>query len=152
MNTPAAFVDEPTVPIPRALIDALDHSGTTDPSELPLSVWVPAQTSAAAQRKGLYVPDTTAHPAKMLPAVAAHAIRHYTRPGELVFDPMAGAGTTLVEALDAARRVVGVEYEPHWVAVTPSREPESSGIKTGVVRIAWIVNGSIGGKATEPRY
>ncbi|UQS26019.1 site-specific DNA-methyltransferase [Amycolatopsis thermalba] len=121
MNTSAAHPDEPTVPIPRALIDAIDtatdHAAETDPGELPLSVWVTAQTSPAAQRKGRYVPDTTAHPAKMLPAVAAHAIRHYTRPGDLVFDPMAGAGTTLVEALDAGRRAVGVEYEPHWVAV-----------------------------------
>ncbi|WP_431909935.1 TRM11 family SAM-dependent methyltransferase [Amycolatopsis thermoflava] len=132
--------DAPTMPIPRAVIDALDttrEGAATDPripaagnqrdtatatdvaedEGLPLSVWVTAQTSPAAQRKGRYVGDSTAHPAKMLPAVAAHAIRHYTRPGELVFDPMAGAGTTLVEAIDAGRRAVGVEYEPHWVTV-----------------------------------
>ncbi|WP_285487909.1 TRM11 family SAM-dependent methyltransferase [Amycolatopsis taiwanensis] len=127
---------EPTMPIPRTLIDALDttatepntpagseptdppaHPGVTDPGELPVSVWVTAQTSPAAQRKGRYVTDSTAHPAKMLPAVAAHAIGHYTRPGEVVFDPMAGSGTTLVEAIDAGRRAVGVEHEPHWVAV-----------------------------------
>jgi SAM-dependent methyltransferase len=89
----------------------------TDPGELPLSVWVTAQTSPAAQRKGRYVSDSTAHPAKMLPAVAAHAIRHYTRPGELVFDPMAGSGTTLMEAIDAGRRAIGIEYEAHWVSV-----------------------------------
>ncbi len=129
--------DDPTVPISRALIDALDTAGevstalpstpagndpttatgVTDAGDLPLSVWATAQTSPAAQRKGRYVPDSTAHPAKMLPAVAAHAIRHYTRPGELVFDPMAGSGTTLVEAIDAGRGAVGVEYEPHWVSV-----------------------------------
>jgi 23S rRNA G2445 N2-methylase RlmL len=62
-----------------------------------------------------YVSESTAHQAKMLPAVAAYAIRHYTRLGELVFDPMAGSGTTLVEAIGAGRRAVGVEYEPHWV-------------------------------------
>ncbi|WP_425425581.1 TRM11 family SAM-dependent methyltransferase [Amycolatopsis marina] len=125
------------MPIPRAVIDALDTGGepaTTQPrtptghdptaatgiadaGELPLSVWATAQTSPASQRKGRYVPASTAHPAKMLPAVAAHAISQYTRPGELVFDPMAGSGTTLVEAIDAARRAVGVEYEPHWVSV-----------------------------------
>ncbi|MFE0025112.1 TRM11 family SAM-dependent methyltransferase [Amycolatopsis sp. NPDC059021] len=129
--------DDLTVPISRAFIDALDTAGevsaelpstpagnvpagptsVADAGELPLSVWATAQTSPAAQRKGRYVPDSTAHPAKMLPAVAAHAIGHYTRPGELVFDPMAGSGTTLVEAIDAGRRAVGVEYEPHWVAV-----------------------------------
>ncbi len=122
--------DSPTVPVSRALIDALDTgvtpgtpigngqaTATADPDGLPLSVWATAQTSPSAQRKGRYVPESTAHPAKMLPAVAAHAVRAYTRPGELVFDPMAGSGTTLVEAIDAGRRAVGVEYEPQWVAV-----------------------------------
>ncbi|WP_020663087.1 TRM11 family SAM-dependent methyltransferase [Amycolatopsis benzoatilytica] len=131
---------DPTVPIPRALVVALDTdrgarpaqpgtpvgndpagpatvTGTDDAGGPPLSVWATAQTSPAAQRKGRYVPESTAHPAKMLPAVAAHAIRRYTRPGELVLDPMAGSGTTLVEAIDAGRRAVGVEYEPHWVSV-----------------------------------
>jgi hypothetical protein len=82
-----------------------------------VSVWTTAQTSPAAQRKGRYTPGSTAHPAKMLPAVAAHAIAHYTRPGDLVLDPMCGIGTTLVEALHAGRHAVGVEYEPHWVHV-----------------------------------
>ncbi|MGW4127264.1 TRM11 family SAM-dependent methyltransferase [Amycolatopsis japonica] len=121
----ASGADDPTVPIARAVIDALDTVGNgpagtvtaVGAEDIPLSVWATAQTSAAAQRKGRYVPESTAHPAKMLPAVAVHAIRAYTRPGELVFDPMAGSGTTLVEALDAGRRAVGVEYEPHWAAV-----------------------------------
>ncbi|MEJ7705064.1 MAG: DNA methyltransferase [Geodermatophilaceae bacterium] len=82
-----------------------------------LSVWTTAQASPAAQRKGRYTPESTAHPAKMLPAVAAHAIATYTRPGDLVLDPMCGIGTTLVEAVHAGRRAVGVEYEPHWVDV-----------------------------------
>jgi SAM-dependent methyltransferase len=82
-----------------------------------VSVWTTAQTSPTSQRKGRYTPESTAHPAKMLPAVAAHAIAAYTRPGNLVLDPMCGIGTTLVEALHTGRRAVGVEYEPHWVDV-----------------------------------
>ncbi|WP_374201692.1 TRM11 family methyltransferase [Saccharopolyspora sp. 6M] len=82
-----------------------------------VSVWATAQSAPASQRKHRYTPESTAHPAKMLPAVAAHAIAHYTQPGDLVIDPMCGIGTTLVEALHAGRRAVGVEYEPHWVHV-----------------------------------
>jgi DNA methylase len=114
--------DGSTPRLSRAVIDVLDV--TTDRTaadamgELPVSVWTTAQTSPAAQRKGRYVDASTAHPAKMLPAVAAHAITHYTRPGDLVVDPMCGIGTTLVEALHLGRRAVGVEYEPHWVDVT----------------------------------
>ena len=81
-------------------------------------MWATAQTSPAAQRKGRYVTESTAHPAKMLPAVAAHAIAHYTAPGDLVLDPMCGIGTTLIEAVHQDRRALGVEYEPHWVQVT----------------------------------
>jgi SAM-dependent methyltransferase len=134
--------DAPTVRIPRAVIDALDTTTNTnvatsaadraadgatedsvgdkpadDVRELPVSVWTTAQAAPAAQRKGRFVPESTAHPAKMLPAVAAHAIAHYTQPGELVLDPMCGIGTTLVEAVHAGRRAVGIEYEPHWVDV-----------------------------------
>lgn len=83
-----------------------------------VSVWTTAQASPAAQRKGRYVPESTAHPAKMLPAVAAYAITHYTQPGDLVLDPMCGIGTTLVEAVHAGRRAVGIEYEPHWFDIT----------------------------------
>jgi hypothetical protein len=114
-------LDEPTQPLPRAAIDALHttrENATGDAvRELRVSVWTTAQTSPAAQRKGRYVPASTAHPAKMLPAVAAQAIEHYTTPGDLVLDPMCGIGTTLVEAVHAGRRAIGIEYEPHWVDV-----------------------------------
>lgn len=53
----------------------------------------------------------------MLPAIAAHAIEHYTQPGELVLDPMCGIGTTLVEAADRGRPAVGVEYEHRWAQI-----------------------------------
>jgi SAM-dependent methyltransferase len=120
-TTPPSPADEPTMPLSRAFIDALDisppASASTGGDGLPVSVWATAQTSPAAQRKGRYVPESTAHPAKMLPAVAAHAIEHYTKPGEVVLDPMCGIGTTLVEAIDLGRRAVGVEYEPHWADI-----------------------------------
>jgi DNA modification methylase len=47
----------------------------------------------------------------MLPALAAHAIATYSAPGGLVLDPMCGAGTTLVEAVHAARHAIGVDLE-----------------------------------------
>ncbi|MEU2721583.1 TRM11 family SAM-dependent methyltransferase [Streptomyces smyrnaeus] len=82
----------------------------------PLSVWWDtAPTSAPAQRKARrYVTGSNAHPAKMLPALAAHAIAAYTSPGDLVLDPMCGIGTTLVEAQHLGRRALGIEYEPRW--------------------------------------
>jgi modification methylase len=39
----------------------------------------------------------------MAPDLAATLIRNYTQSGEVVFDPLAGVGTTLVEAIHAGR-------------------------------------------------
>jgi modification methylase len=81
---------------------------------LPLSVWPTAQQPAATQRTGRYVPGSTAHPAKMLPAIARQAISAYTQPGDLVLDPMCGIGTTLVEAIHLGRDAIGIELEARW--------------------------------------
>lgn len=86
-----------------------------EPAQPPVSVWTTAQRPAGAQRRARYVPATVAHPAKMLPAIAAHAIATFTQPGEYVLDPMCGIGTTLVEAAHLGRHGLGVEYEPRWV-------------------------------------
>jgi modification methylase len=81
------------------------------------SVWNTGQRTAAVQRAGRYLPESRNHPGKMLPAIAAQAIATYTRPGDLVIDPMCGIGTTLVEAAHLGRNAVGVEYESEWAAL-----------------------------------
>ena len=83
----------------------------------PLSVWPVAQQTAREQRRGRYLPTSTAHPGKMLPELARSVIRVYSEPGELVLDPMCGIGTTLVEAIHQGRDAIGVELEPRWAAV-----------------------------------
>jgi modification methylase len=84
------------------------------PAYLPLSVWPTAQRTARSQRAGRYLDLSGTHPAKMLPAIAARAIATYTQPGDLVVDPMAGIGSTLVEAMHLGRDAIGVEYEQSW--------------------------------------
>jgi modification methylase len=79
-----------------------------------MSVWATGQRSPRAQRSGRYLRESARHPARMLPAIAAYAIRRYSKVGELVADPMCGSGTTLVEAVHAGRDALGVEYEPTW--------------------------------------
>jgi modification methylase len=106
MTSPAA------VPVPAPV-----PASPGSPGPVPLSVWVTAQQDARTQRHGRYVAASTAHPAKMLPAIAATAIERYTRPGDLVIDPMCGIGTTLVEAAHLGRDAAGVEYESRWAQV-----------------------------------
>jgi hypothetical protein len=82
-----------------------------------LSVVLVGQRSLATQRRGRFVAGSRAHPARMAPDLATALIGDYTRPGDLVFDPLAGIGTTLVEAIHAGRNALGIEYEPGWVAL-----------------------------------
>jgi modification methylase len=101
-------------PVPAA------HAARPRPRPAPaleLSVWATAQQDARTQRRGRYLPASTAHPAKMLSAIAATAITRYTQPGDLVADPMCGIGTTLVEAIQLGRDAIGVEFEPRWATI-----------------------------------
>jgi DNA modification methylase len=97
-----------------------------------LSVWAVAQQPARVQRQGRYLAQSNAHPGKMLPELARTIIRTYSKPGELVLDPMCGIGTTLVEATHLGRDAVGVELEPRWAAIATrniwlARDQEATG-------------------------
>ncbi|TMQ92017.1 site-specific DNA-methyltransferase [Actinomadura soli] len=84
------------------------------------SVLLTGQQPSRVQRKGRYTPESMAHPAKMLPAIAAQVIAAYTEPGDLVIDPMCGIGTTLVEAVHQGRDTTGMEYEAHFAQTAAS--------------------------------
>ncbi|MHB8294319.1 MAG: TRM11 family SAM-dependent methyltransferase [Acidimicrobiales bacterium] len=133
--------------------------------ELPTSVWPTAQQTSRVQRTGRYLPESTAHPARMLPATARRAIETYTTPGDLVLDPMCGIGTTLVEAVHLGRRAVGVEYEPRWAELARANliGAETSGaagdwqVRTGDARqLARLVDPDLAGRVglvlTSPPY
>ncbi|WP_280264481.1 TRM11 family SAM-dependent methyltransferase [Nocardia wallacei] len=111
-TTPSHTPDAPETPDASAVPEASDSAGSAS-----VSVWATAQVGSAAQRGRRYTRDSSAHPAKMLPHIAAEAITRYSNPGDLVMDPMCGIGTTLVEAIHAGRRALGVEYEDRWAAI-----------------------------------
>lgn len=48
-------------------------------------------------------------------------VGRFTRPGDLVLDPMMGAGTTGVAAVSMGRRFIGVDIEPDKVALATGR-------------------------------
>lgn len=78
------------------------------------SVLVTGQTCSRDQRRGRYLRVSNAHPGKMLPSIARYLVTAYTQVGDLVVDPMAGIGTSLVEAVHLGRGAIGVEYEQRW--------------------------------------
>jgi modification methylase len=106
---------------------------------LPLSVWSTAQQPAASQRAGRYLPGSTAHPAKMLPAIARQAIAAYSHPGDLILDPMCGIGTTLIEAMHLDRTAIGVELEPRWAALASANTAHAG--RHGATGTATVITG-----------
>lgn len=60
-----------------------------------------------------------AHGANKPPRLMCRLIEFFTRSGELVLDPFAGVGGTLLGAAiaQAPRRALGIELEPRWIAV-----------------------------------
>ena len=77
------------------------------------SLWTTAYPSELghARRK--------AHGANKPPRLMARLIEFFTKSGELVVDPFAGVGGTLLGAAIARgpRRAIGIELDPRWIAV-----------------------------------
>lgn len=82
------------------------------------ALWLLGQRSIEAQRAGRYVPESVKHPGKMQPDVCGAIIDTYTKPGDVILDPMGGIATTAVEGAERGRHVVMVELERPWAVVS----------------------------------
>lgn len=58
--------------------------------------------------------DVLRHPGKFPETLAQEFIEFFTKRGQVVFDPMAGTGSTLVGALRSGRNSYGVELNPEY--------------------------------------
>jgi len=70
--------------------------------------------SDTADRKRFFRAASFAHPAKMILPLQIYLIENYTKPGEMILDPMAGSGTILI-ACTLGRNVICVELENKFV-------------------------------------
>lgn len=61
----------------------------------------------------------------MLSAVVDHVIERCSKPGDLVFDPFAGFGTTMERAVTLGREALGVELLPDRVEYLRTRVPSA---------------------------
>jgi DNA modification methylase len=69
------------------------------------------------------------HPTVKPSALVADAIRDTTLPGDLVFDPFLGSGTTMLAAQRSERICFGVEIEPLYVDLAVRRWQSETGLK-----------------------
>lgn len=61
--------------------------------------------------------DVLRHPAKFPESLAQEFIEFFTQRGQVVLDPMAGTGSTLVAALRAGRHSYGIELNPAYAEI-----------------------------------
>lgn len=60
---------------------------------------------------GTFFCDATKHPAKANLAMISWIIDTYTKPGDVIVDPMAGTGSTCIIAMRKGRHAIAAEYE-----------------------------------------
>jgi DNA modification methylase len=74
-----------------------------------------------------------AHGANKPPRLMARLIEFFTRSGELVLDPFAGVGGTLLGAAIARgpRQALGIELDPRWAAIFESVVREAAAERDG---------------------
>lgn len=81
-------------------------------------------TWSGGGRAGNYVCPTSqgsGHPTQKPLGMVADWVRRFTEPGDLVLDPFAGTGTTLVAAKEEGRRAIGIEADERWCELAAKR-------------------------------
>jgi len=61
------------------------------------------------------------HPTQKPIALMVELLRHYTNPGDTIFDPFMGSGTTGVAAVQLGRNFIGCEIDPDYFAIAEKR-------------------------------
>jgi site-specific DNA-methyltransferase (adenine-specific) len=59
-------------------------------------------------------PSPGKHPCEKPESMLRHMIETSSRPGELILDPFAGSGATLLAASRAGRKAIGIEQDERW--------------------------------------
>lgn len=86
------------------------------------------------------MPENTPHPTQKPEKLIAKLILASSNPGDLIFDPFVGSGTTAVTAQKLGRDYVGIEREKEYVALTLKRlelakqNPDIQGYENGIFR------------------
>lgn len=65
--------------------------------------------------------DYKYHPTQKPLSLMRYLIEKLTRPGDLVFDPFCGSGSTGVACVELDRRFIGVELNPEYAAIARQR-------------------------------
>jgi DNA modification methylase len=93
------------------------HSFKNRLNDLSNKEWLKFQKSWFIHNPPPRKKDVLRHPAKFPETLVQGFIEFFTKAGEVVFDPMAGTGSTLVAALRSGRHSFGVELNPGYAEI-----------------------------------
>ena len=79
-------------------------------------------------------PGKRTHPATYPESLVAEFVARCTQPGDLVLDPMAGTGSTLLACRRIGRRGFGIELNPEYAAIARQRLA-AAGCTPGTARV-----------------
>jgi DNA modification methylase len=78
--------------------------------------WEPEYTTVwSFPQRGDWATHTAGYRGNFAPQIARNIIEMYSKEGDIILDPMVGAGTTLIEAKLLARNAVGLDINPEAV-------------------------------------
>jgi DNA modification methylase len=86
-------------------------------NELSPKEWLKFQKSWFIHNPPPRQKDVLRHPAKFPETLAFEFIQFFTKPGQVVLDPMAGTGSALVAALRSGRNSYGIELNPAYADI-----------------------------------
>ncbi len=71
------------------------------------------------------IPQADEHPTVKPVSLSVHFIELHTQPGDTVFDPFMGSGTTGVACVQTGRNFIGCEIDPTYFAIAERRIKEA---------------------------
>lgn len=86
-------------------------------NDLDAKTWLKFQKSWFIHNPPPRRKDVLVHPAKFPETLAQEFIEFFTKRGQVVFDPMAGTGSTLDAALRVGRHSYGIELVPKYARI-----------------------------------
>ncbi|HBI15183.1 MAG TPA: hypothetical protein DDY20_06660 [Desulfobulbaceae bacterium] len=87
----------------------------------PAKCWNGGNNTANVVRINKIIPQEHEHPTAKPPELMSFFINIHSNPGDLVLDPFAGHGPTLIAAKAAGRRAIGIEISEAYCAIAKKR-------------------------------
>jgi len=88
----------------------------------------PAVWNHGTTRYGYFGPSN--HPTEKPVQLIRQMVEQFSDPGDTVFDPFMGSGTTGVACVQTGRNFIGCEIDPKYFAIAKRRIDEAQGVGT----------------------